>query len=353
MTADTVGGVWTYTVDLCKALQPYGVTVYLMTMGALISKQQNQELKDVSNIVLYESNYKLEWMQDAKEDVQRAREWIRAVYNEVQPDILHFNNFGQIAGAWACPVVTVYHSCVQTWWQAVKGERPPQEWDWYTDTLREAINASDVIVAPSAGILNQAEMVFGKFASSVVIYNGRDVEPTNFKNKEPFILTAGRIWDEGKNIYSLCNIANKLPWPVNVAGNNKHPDTGEEPKLENVQFLGQLSSPKMLACMAKASVFVMPAKYEPFGLAVLEAAKAACALALGDIPTLREIWGDAALYFNPFDGNAANDVIMQLIDNPVMRQEMALKAQQRAKEFTAKKMAAKYFDLYTTLIKTN
>jgi len=350
MTADTVGGVWTYTIDLCKALEPYGVKVYLMTMGALISPQQNQELNGVSNIVLYESNYKLEWMQDAGEDVIKAREWISAAYKAIQPDILHFNNFGQTDGQWNCPVVTVYHSCVQTWWQAVKGERPPHDWDWYTDVLKRALNASDVVVAPSEGMLNQAENIFGKLRSSRVIYNGRDIKLTIFKDKEPFILTAGRVWDEGKNIKSLCNVSKELPWLVYVAGNNVHPVTGAEPELENVKFLGQLSSVKMQMYMKKASVFVMPSKYEPFGLAVLEAARASCALVLADIPTLREIWEDAALYFDPFDDETAKVAIRQLTDNAALREELAVKAQLRARKFTATRMAQEYYDLYMGLI---
>jgi len=350
MTADTVGGVWTYTIDLCKALEPYGVTVYLMTMGALVSKQQNLELKDVSNIVLYESNYKLEWMQDAEQDVLKAKQWVQSAHKNIQPHLLHFNNFGQTANNWNCPVVTVYHSCVQTWWQALKGERPPQEWDWYTKTLKNAIKASDIVVAPSAGMLEQAESVFGKFDNSAVIYNGRDLDTVNYNNKQSFIITAGRVWDEGKNIKFLCDVAQKLPWLVYVAGNNKHPDTGVEPTLDNVKFLGQLNPAKLYGYMQKAAIFVMPAKYEPFGLAILEAAKASCALVLSDIPTLREIWGDAALYFNPVDSGAAKNAITRLTDNATLRQDMALKAQKRAREFTAKRMAAEYFNLYKSLL---
>lgn len=350
MTADTVGGVWTYATDLCKALETYGVTVHLMTMGALLSKQQSRELQGVTNVVLYESNYKLEWMQDAERDVMRARKWVKSVYNTVKPDVLHFNNFGQTDGFWNCPVVTVYHSCVQTWWQSVKGERLPKEWNWYVETLKKALEKSDVIVAPSAAMLEQAEGFFGTFKSSAIIYNGRDIENANSTCKQPFILTAGRIWDEGKNIESLCSVAYTLPWLVYVAGNNKHPDTKKEPDLANIKFLGQLSSAKMQTYMQTATVFVMPAKYEPFGLAILEAAKASCALVLGDIPSLREIWGEDALYFNPLDSTAARTAIMRLIDDPSFCSEMATRAHRRARNFTAKRMAADYYDLYKKLI---
>jgi len=265
---------------------------------------------------------------------------------------LHFNNFGQTDGKWSCPVVTVYHSCVQTWWQAVKGERPPGEWDWYTGILKKAIDASDVIVFPSKGMQVQAEALLGPLGETT-IYNGRDLRLAGVPAKEDFILTAGRIWDEGKNIKLLCSIAPMLLWPVYVAGDNIDPATGLEPKLENVELLGKLSDSEMFAAMLKASIFIMPAKYEPFGLAVLEAANACCALVLADIPTLREIWGDAALYFDPFNEQAAIAITMLLINDPVLRNEMSLKAQQRSKEYTAGKMADAYFGLYESLIRNN
>jgi len=349
MTTDTVGGVWTYAMDLCKALEPYDAEVHLMSMGALANKQQLGQLEALQNVTFYESNYKLEWMQDARHDTNQAKDWIFSIYNKVKPDILHFNNFGQTDGSWNCPIITVYHSCVQTWWLAVKGERPPGEWGWYTGVLENALNASDAIVFPSKGIQVQAEGIFGALHGTV-IYNGRNLDQADAPAKENFILTAGRIWDEGKNINLLCSIAASLPWAVYVAGDNTDPNTGVAPELENVQLLGKLSETEMFDAMLKASIFVMPAKYEPFGLAVLEAANALCALVLADIPTLREIWGDAALYFNPFDEHAALNAATRLINDPDLRMQMSLKAQQRSKEYTAEKMATAYFSLYNSLI---
>ena len=55
-----------------------------------------------------------------------------------------------------------------------------------------------------------------------------------------------------------------------------------------------------------------PARYEPFGLSPLEAALAGCALVLGDIPSLREVWGDAALYVRPDDPDALRQAIAAL-----------------------------------------
>jgi glycosyltransferase involved in cell wall biosynthesis len=348
MTADTLGGVFTYAVELCKALQEYNVEVHLLTMGALLNQEQEEQLQQLTNVKLYESNYKLEWMQDCWQDVEKAKDWVTSIYRKVEPYILHFNNFGQTDGDWNCPIITVYHSCVATWWRAVKGEDLPEDWEKYDETVRKALAASDAIVAPSIAMLEQAEEAFGSFTTAEVIYNGRDIE-TATREKEPYILSAGRIWDEAKNIALLSSIAHKLNWPVYIAGNNTDPGTGETPTLENIEFVGALSSSEIKECMERAAVFCMPAKYEPFGLAILEAAKAGCALALSNIDSLREIWGDAALYFDPHDQEEASTTINRLINDPDLRREMAAKATIRAKDFNARAMAQKYIKLYRKL----
>lgn len=351
MTADTLGGVWTYAVDLCRALQEYNVEIHMVTMGALLNKDQSMQIEGLKNFYLYESNHKLEWMQDPWEDVEIAGEWIESIYWKVNPDILHFNNFGQVARDWDCPVVTVYHSCVQTWWLKVKGENTPAEWEKYNINLEKAIAASDLIIAPSVGMLEMAEGVLGKFNRSKIIYNGRDLPVAHkINNKEPYILSAGRIWDEAKNIKLLSGIACNLSWPVCIAGNNENPN-GEVYEPENVRFLGQLSQPEMEETMQKAAIFAMPTKYEPFGLAVLEAAKAGCALALSDIETFREIWGDAAVYYDPFNPDEAQKVIQSLIENESYRNEMAAKAAIRAKDFGIQAMASQYMEAYNELIR--
>ena len=50
--------------------------------------------------------------------------------------------------------------------------------------------------------------------------------------------------------------------------------------------------------LRRATIFALPARYEPFGLSALEAGLAGCALVLGDIP-MREVWHDAAMFVPP------------------------------------------------------
>ena len=104
MTTDTVGGVWVYSLELCKALQKYGVQVHLAAMGQWPSEEQEKEAARLPNVLLYKSDYKLEWMQDPWDDVERARKWINSIYHTVLPDLVHLNNYAQVCGD-AEPVV--------------------------------------------------------------------------------------------------------------------------------------------------------------------------------------------------------------------------------------------------------
>jgi glycosyltransferase involved in cell wall biosynthesis len=106
----------------------------------------------------------------------------------------------------------------------------------------------------------------------------------------------------------------------------------------------------MIALLGRASIVALPARYEPFGLLPLEAALAGCALVLGDIPSLREIWGDAAVYVNPDDPEALLAAIEELIAEPERLRCTAARARQRALFFTPAAMAHGYLAVYRSVI---
>lgn len=350
MTADTIGGVWTYVMELCKVLTSQNIEVHLLTMGKPLNEAQKSQVEQLDTIFLYQKKYKLEWMQNPWEDVEAANSWINELYLEIKPDIVHLNNYMTIPSHGKCPVVTVFHSCVLSWHQGVKKSYSPQEWNKYKKTVEQALSRSDVVVFPSDAIKRIAQNIYHRIAHPVVIYNGANIKIKGPSQKKPFVLSGGRLWDEAKNIQVLSSIAPKLSWPVKIAGNIQSPD-GQVFHSGTVELLGQLSHIEMQHTMEEASIFVMPAKYEPFGLSVLEAASAGCALALSNISTYQELWGDAALYFDPFDEADAANKIETLIKNPSLRDELSEKAKERAQLYTAETMADKYIKLYDKLLK--
>jgi glycosyltransferase involved in cell wall biosynthesis len=114
--------------------------------------------------------------------------------------------------------------------------------------------------------------------------------------------------------------------------------------------LGRLSAEELARWYAIAAIYVLPARYEPFGLSVVEAALSGCALVLGDIPSLREIWGEAAVFVPPDDGEAVAGAINALITDSTRRCQLAKMARDRAVEFTPQRMASGYLKAYQDLI---
>jgi glycosyltransferase involved in cell wall biosynthesis len=98
--------------------------------------------------------------------------------------------------------------------------------------------------------------------------------------------------------------------------------------------------------MSRAAIYALPARYEPFGLSILEAALAGCALVIGDLPSLREIWGDAATYVRPGELRCALD---PLTDDLATCKRLGAAARERALELTPARMAAAYHALYQEL----
>jgi glycosyltransferase involved in cell wall biosynthesis len=104
--------------------------------------------------------------------------------------------------------------------------------------------------------------------------------------------------------------------------------------------------------LARAAIFALPARYEPFGLLPLEAGLSGCALVLGDIPSLREVWGDAALFVAPDQPAGLEAALQTLIRNAPFRDWLAKRARERALQYTPERMARAYMALYTQLMRT-
>jgi glycosyltransferase involved in cell wall biosynthesis len=111
-----------------------------------------------------------------------------------------------------------------------------------------------------------------------------------------------------------------------------------------------MSETSIAGCLAARPVFVSAAKYEPFGLAVLEAAAAGCPLVLSDIPTFRELWGEVATLVDPDDDHGFAEAIEALIGDTPLRLTQGEKARAVARRFTPERMANEMLGLYHDLL---
>jgi glycosyltransferase involved in cell wall biosynthesis len=264
------------------------------------------------------------------------------------PDVVHLNGYCHAALPFHAPVVVVAHSCVFSWFEAVKGEAPPPAYRKYGEEVRRGLQAASLVVAPTQAMLDALQRHYGALAVTRVIHNGRDAARFRAARKEPFILAAGRLWDEAKNLRALEAAAAGLRWPVRVAGFAQHPDGGEI-EVSGVELLGALAPRNLAVQMGRASIYALPALYEPFGLSVLEAALSGCALVLAGIPSLRELWTDAAEFVDPRDRRSLPAALERLIGDDGLRTRLGAAAFSRACTLSPKRMTEEYLRAYRGL----
>jgi glycosyltransferase involved in cell wall biosynthesis len=350
MTADTVGGVWTYCMDLCRSLLAQDVQVHLITMGERLKNWQQEEVNALKNVVVYETGYKLEWMQSPWHDLQECGQWLLHLEEEIQPDLIHLNCFAYGSLPFKAPVMVVAHSDVWSWFLSVKGEEPPQEWKDYFQCVMDGLQGADSVIAPSNAKLNAIKSLYG-ITKGEVIYNGRDASLFYTERKNPSVFSMGRIWDEAKNIHLLMEAASNINAPVKIAGDNNFAQNNVAINNSRIDFLGKLSSTQIAAQLSTAAIYVLPAKYEPFGLSALEAALSGCALVLGDIPSLREIWHNAAIYVNTNSSKELASTVNALVQDTNFLQEQSQKAKAQAALYSMEAMTRNYIYQYRQMKK--
>jgi glycosyltransferase involved in cell wall biosynthesis len=351
ITTDTVGGVWTYSLDLARGLARHDIAVVLAVMGPSPSAAQKRVARSVPGLRLVDTGLPLDWLAPDADALAQAGETIAWLAVKEQADLVQLHAPALGAGArFAMPVVAVVHSCVATWWQAVKGDESlPADFTWRTDCTRAGLDAADVVVTPSAAFGAMVQRCYELKQAPRTVHNGRSPVATTQQATHDFLFTAGRLWDAGKNISVLDQAAGQIGVPVHAAGPLKGPH-GERIKLQHLNALGTLDEAGMGRWLSATPVFVSPALYEPFGLSVLEAASAGCPLILADNPTFRELWSDVAIFVDPHDPAALVKVCNDLVGDDFERAVLGRAARERAGYFTPEAMAARMAGLYRSLL---
>lgn len=388
MTADGVGGVWTYALDLARGLSARGARVTLAVLGPAPGEGAREAAGSVPGLDLVETGLPLDWLADGPEAIRDAGRALAAIARECGVDLVHLNSPAYAATAsFSVPVVALCHSCVKTWWQAVRGTALDPDFLWRADMVGRGYRAADALVAPSRSFARVTAAAYGLAREPHVVTNGRAslcppprgegrvapegragmggvpsaspqaevagrVHPPREGDgtpARPFVFTAGRLWDEGKGIATLDGAAEGLPWPVLAAGDERGPN-GARIALRHVRPLGRLEPAAVAARLAARPVVCSPALYEPFGLAVLEAAEAGCPLVLSDIATFRELWDGAAIFVPPRDPGALAAALRTVCADPAEQARWGAAARARAARYTQDRMVEGTLAVYRQVL---
>lgn len=356
VTADTIGGVWTYTRELVSGLVRRGDHVTLVSFGDIPTAAQVRWMDGLENLDYRATAFKLEWMLDSEADMVASSRYLEAVVEESKPDLLHFSQYYYAALDCDVPRVVVAHSDVVSWWVTVRKKEPPEtDWlRWYRQAVTRGLRAATSVVAPSRWMLEQIALHYGRPRIAAVIHNGRNPSLFNpHMSKDENIVTVGRLWDCGKNAALL--LRRDMPLPVHIVGSDRHPE------LQNTSFAAEAIRPnvhldpeqeerQIARTLARAGIYAATSQYEPFGLAPLEAALSRCALVASDIPSFRELWDEAAVFFSDNDADSLRDAVARLVRDPALRRRQANLAYRHAlRHYRAQRMVDDYRALYQSL----
>ena len=293
LTTDAVGGVWRYSLDLAAGMVPRPI---LVVLGPSPSQVQRDEAAALG-LQLIDTGLPLDWTASDPAALTAVTAALKnlAAGQGIRSVHLHAP---ALAGpdSWEPAVVVVAHSCVATWWQAVRGGPLPDDLAWRAEATRVGLHTADAVIVPTKAHAEATRQAYGDCMITTV-HNGAH-SPLAGKargDSTGLILTAGRLWDEAKNAAGLDQVASRLDTPIHAAGPVTGPN-GAHIHLPNLHLLGSLDAHAMRRAYSKASVFASLARYEPFGLSVLEAAQSGLRLVLSDIPTFRELWDGAARF---------------------------------------------------------
>lgn len=120
-----------------------------------------------------------------------------------------------------------------------------------------------------------------------------------------------------------------------------------KPKL--IHRLGYVPSHHLGAIYREATLYCQPSWDEGFGLPVLEAMKAGCPVISSNRGSLKEVGGDAALYFDPSHDNLTS-LLKSLLSSSAKREALIAAGIIQAKKFTWEKTAKLTRDIYAQVV---
>ena len=353
LTTDTIGGVWTFTRELSTVLLADGHTVSLVSFGRLPSASQfewtnDTSLRHPSAFRYVASTAPLEWMQQNGRTIVDGLPVLVRLIHECRPDIIHSSQFCFGRLRLPLPVIITAHSDVISWAQACDPATLKQtSWlERYCRLVQNGLDDAAAVVAPTRWMLDALRRNFSVLPQAHVVYNGRTISPeTSASSRRQQAVSIGRLWDKAKNLALLAE--RSYPVPILVAGEMDHED-GKAQGVGSLRVLGTLDEHPLLSLYRSSSLYLGPSLYEPFGLAPLEAALCGCALLLNDIPTFREIWGDAAYYFH--DGPSLDEMLSCVVSAGGQLNAMQRRAYKVATKLTARRMTEQYLSLYEQIL---
>ncbi len=185
-----------------------------------------------------------------------------------------------------------------------------------------------------------------------------------YKLPKKFILYVGDAnWN--KNLLNLTKACRKLKIPLVLVGqtfilkkfNRSHFENQslvevqkQIKKHKNIFAPGFVKAKDLVLLYNLATVYCQPSYYEGFGLPVLEAMRCGCPVVCSQTPSLPEVAGDAAYYFNPYSKNSLCKSLKKCLDDKNLARKLSILGEKQAKKFSLRKTALETSRVYQKVL---
>lgn len=242
-------------------------------------------------------------------------------------------------------------------WQQAYSRGAWQHLDWST---RLAVRQCSSIITISQFSKDEIVKIYHADPDKVnVVYLGYDREKyglpasreasaetvaNRFGIAGPYVLTIGRM-DARKNqavlVRAFDAIAKNHPslrlvivGPEGYQAHSVKECIEASPFRDRIVSLGWIDEDAKASLLQAASIFAFPSLYEGFGLPVIEAQACGLPVVAASAASIPEVAGEGALLFDPSDHEACAHAIEQLLNDPVLRQQLIGLGLENAKRFS-------------------
>ena len=333
------------------------------------------------NFLLYNpknSNFK-KVLADARWYSVKEQVLLPAVLAKIRPDLVHFPHFN-IPLVYPGRFVVTIHDVIKSEYKDASSTTRALPIYYlkhlgYEVTIRQAVQRSKKIIVPSDFIKKKISKTFKLPSDKIIVTHeaadeifsesgkqqvpeGREKQVlANYGIKTPFILYVGNAFPY-KNLdnllYALKLVDKKVSLVYAAARNvfvdrlvSKAKEIGVDNRLVVTGFVPNDD----LAILYKlASCFVFPSLSEGFGLPGIEAMATGCPVVCSDIPVFKEVYGDAAVYFDPKKPKEIAGKIELIIKNEKLKIELQNKGFEQVKKYSWKKMAEQTLQVYKSIL---
>lgn len=201
------------------------------------------------------------------------------------------------------------------------------------DKITVTYNSADMIIDKSEPVNNLLNKKF-------IMYVGRH-QP--HKNLDRLIEAHQKLLEKNPNL--VLAIAGKKDAVTEILENKI-----KEKDYKNVLFTGFVSEGQLRWMYENCEAYIFPSLSEGFGLPGLEAMVHGAPVISSSATCLPEVYGDAAVYFDPLNVDDMSDKINSVINSSELKKDLVAKGKTQASKYSWQRMAEQTLAVYKKVL---